>query len=463
MNLDFVMITIGGDQYFNLAPEFARRGYTIGIISGSPKHYKDNIELMGKNIPYWHINDLIDKYKDKIKYDNKTIEQIKEKYNIPCLHSFYFPHFYYRMSYFNFDDFYDASNHSESEVLFKKTIDTFQAVEYFFEENSVKYTIQNLGGEILRRVVFHYNKKFNIPNIIISWTPLPKHYVLISNEIGKWDELKLERYDELSSAEVKGALDFISKFRNKGTIVKLKESKSKNILKRFIDYFFEQKQNSNFLLAIKITYKAVFSKLKKNILYPRLYKLPDSNDKFFFFPLHYHAESRLTLRDPHCWRQEFIVEYVARSLPRGYKLYVKPHPEWPTQFPYDGLKIISKISNIVLVPPSYRSIDLIKKSEAVIVINSTVGFEGLMHGKSVIVLGTEFYSDAGIAYDVKNLRDLPKIINGSAMKGVKEEYLICFVNAFLNANRKGDFYNLNDKNIKLFVDGILDYIGGKAG
>lgn len=466
MNFDFLLITMG-DIELKLAPELVRRGYTVGVISGTPKHYKDDIELMGEDIPYWHLNDLINKYKDKIRYDDEAIKQIKEKYDIPCLHSFYFPHFYYRMSYCGFDDFYEMSNHSESDYLFRKTIEIFQAIEYFFEENSVKYTIQNLGGEILRRVVFHHNKKFDIPNIIISWTPLPGHYVLISNEIGKWDELEFKKYDELSSIEIVEALDFINEFRNKGTTVKLRELKSENIsiLKRLISYFLDQKRNSGSLSAIKLASKAAFNKLKKGILYPylysRVYKLPNPKDKFFFFPLHYHAESRLTLRDAHCWRQEFIVEYVARSLPQGHKLYVKPHPEWPTDFPYEGLKMISQISNVVLVPPSYRSVDLIKKCVGAIVINSSAGFEALMYGKPVIVFGTEFYSGVGITYDVKDLRESPKMINEALTKGVNEKDLICFVNTFLKANRKGDFCNLNEENIKLFVDGILDYIEKK--
>jgi hypothetical protein len=365
------------------------------------------------------------------------------------------------MSYCGFNDFYEMSNHSESDYLFRKTIEIFQAIEYFFEENSVRDTIQNLGGEIVRRVVFHHNKRFEIPNIVISWTPLPEHYVLISNEIGRWDELELRNYEELSSAEVEEASEFIKEFKEKGTIVKLRELETENvfILQRLINYFLDQKRNSGFLSAIKLTSKKAFNKLKKNILYPRLSKLPDLNDKFFFFPLHYHAESRLTLRDSHCWRQEFIVEYVARSIPHGYKLYVKPHPEWPADFPYEGSKIISKISNVVLVPPSYKSAELIKKSVGIIVINSTVGFEALMYGKPVIALGTEFYSDVGITYDVKDLRDLPKIIDVAVTKkGVNEKDLICFVNAFLNANRKGNFHNLNEENVKLFVDGILDYV-----
>lgn len=265
----FLFIIIGNPEFYSkLAEEFISRGHRVGIISGALEEHRNNEEKIIKNVPYFHINDLISRYQDKIKYDDDTIKQIKEKYDIPCLHRFYFPHFYYRKSYCGYVDFYEMSNHSESGVLFKKTIETFQAIEYFLEENSVKYTVQNLGEEILRRVVYHHNKKFNIPNVIISWTPLPEHYALISNEIGRWDELELKRYDELSPSEVKEALDFINSFRNRGTTIKLRELKNENIFKRFVNYLIEQRRNKGFLPAIRLTYKTAFNEVKKKDFIP---------------------------------------------------------------------------------------------------------------------------------------------------------------------------------------------------
>lgn len=453
MNIDFLLVTIGDTSLYKIAPLLAEKGYTVGIISGTPNHYKDDIKFIdnNENIVYWHINDLIRKFKDKIDYSDGISGLIEKKYNIPSLHSFYFPHFYYRMRYCNYENFYDLSNHSENKILFKKTIEIFQVIELFFRENNVNFTIQNLGGELLRRVIYNHNKRNHIPNIIISHTPIPEHFVLISNEIGIWNGLDIRSYEEISDEDIKKAKKFIREFRNKGSVVKLKTNESKGIISNLFENLFSKRKISKSLINKYLNY------LFKHYSYQKFYENVNLDDKYLFFPLHYHAESRLTLRDPHCWRQEFIVEYVARSLPEGYKLYVKPHPEWPLDYPKEGIKLMSSISNVRMVKPEYNSVELIKKSEAVVLINSTAGFEALIHNKPVISFGTEFYTNLGLTYDVTDLRKLPKIINEALNNCLEPKRLISFVDAFLKYNIEGNLYNLNDKNIKLIVNGILSY------
>lgn len=450
MDLDFLIVTIGAVEIFKIAPELVKRKFKVGILSGSPHFYNDDINDL-EDIPYWHINDLIKRYENKIRYDKSTIERIKTDYNIPSLHTFYFPHFFYRVDYCDASDFYDLSNKSENELLFKKTLETFQAIEFFFRENNVKHTIQYLGGEILRRVLIHHNKKFDIPNIILDHSTLPGYFVILSKETGDWDEFVLEEYKDLNEKTINNGIRFINDFKSKGTIVK----SSKKSDDKFINKVFNLRKHPN---NIPVHLENYFKKCLLTLKYEKFYDEPDFNEKFIFFPLHYHAESRITLRDPHCWRQEFIVEYVARSLPEGYVLYVKPHPHWPLDFPLDGLNLISKISNVRLIRPNYNAIKLIKESEAVVVINSTSGIEALIYGKPVISFGTEFYMDDKITYNVKNLRKLPNVINRAISIGNDQNDKITFACAFLKANRLGNLSKLDEINIRLLVDGIMDYL-----
>jgi hypothetical protein len=449
MDLDFLLVNIGSTELFKLVPEFLNRGYKAGIISGSPRHFKDNEDIQ-RIVPYWHINDIINKYKKRIKHDEDTVNQIKQEFKVPCIHSFYFPHMSYRAPYCSYDDFYKLSNDSENEVLFEKTIKTFQAIKFFFEDNNIKCTIQNLGGEILRRVIFFHNQKYKIPHFYTEFSPIPGHFVIFSNENALWDELIIKNYDKLSKQDINNSLNFINEFKSRKAIIKLNDAGKSLNFRKIVNYIFHDKNRLD-------VFTDYIRKIKKSILISRFYDEPNFNEKFAFFPLHYHIESRLTIRDPHCWRQEFIVEYVARSLPQGYKLYVKPHPEWPLAFPYEGLKLISEISNVKLINPSISSIDIIKKSDAVVVINSTAGFEALIYGKPVIVFGTEFYTDNDIVCKVNDLRKLPEILEYAIKKGIESKDLICFADAFLKANRKGDLNNLDRDNVKV-VDGIFDYI-----
>lgn len=449
MEFDFLLVSIGSTELYKLAPELQDKGYKVGIISGSPRHFQDNADIQ-RRFPYWHINEIISNYKSKIRFDEDTINNIKTEFKVPSFHSFYFPHLFYRSPYCGYNDFYKLSNDSENEILFKKTVETFQAIKFFFEENPTQCTIQNLGGEILRRVIFFHHQKNNMPHYFIEKAPIPGHFVIFSKENGLWDELNIKNYEELSESDINNSINFIEDFKSKNTIVKLRNTDKSLDYQKTSNFLFHGNDRLNM-------FTDYIRKLKMRILISRFYQEPDFNEKFIYFPLHYHVESRLTVRDPHCWRQEFIAEYVARSIPQGYKLYVKPHPEWPLDFPYEGLKLISEISNVKLIDPSHSSVDLIKKSDLTVVINSNAGLEALIYEKPVLTFGTEYYSDNEMVYKVNDLRKLPEIIDTALTNGTNHQDLICFIDAFLKATRKGDINNL-DKDSSIFVDMILDYI-----
>jgi capsule polysaccharide modification protein KpsS len=154
-----------------------------------------------------------------------------------------------------------------------------------------------------------------------------------------------------------------------------------------------------------------------------------AHDNYLFFPLHYYAESQLTVRARPYANQEFLIEYIARSLPQGYKLYVKEHPNVLGTFSLSMLRRIKKISNVVLVNPAINPHDLIANSKAVVTINSTAGFEALMHFKPVIVFGQAFYRGYGVTFDVDSLYDLEWTIKKALGNEVSNEKIIRFVAA----------------------------------
>lgn len=457
--IDYLIITIGDLGLFHIAPELKRRGYFVAVISGS--NQKEDIEFFqANNIPYWHINDLIDKYRDEIYIKSDVIERIKEIYKIPSIRNFYYPYLFYHSGDFEYHDFYNLSNNSENDILFNRTLEIIQAIECFFRDNHINFIVQNMGGEILRRTVYHCSKIKNIPNIIISWTPLSHHYTLLSNELGQWDEFVMKDYSQLSAEEIRQAKEYIMDFRSKGTNITLRKTNKSNLnkIQMILDQYKILRKRQDPFLALKNTLVKGYYKATYSYKVSKLFREPDFDENFFFFPLHYPAESRLTFWNAHCWRQEFIAEYVARSLPQGYKLYVKPHPEWVTAFPLEGLKMLSKVSNIQLIQPHIPSVQLIQNSVGVVVVNSTTGYEAILYNIPVISFGTEFYNAYPLVLCVENFRDLPMLIYQALhQKPNNEAMLISFVNALLRASRPGNFGALEEKDIILIVNGILDY------
>jgi hypothetical protein len=109
---------------------------------------------------------------------------------------------------------------------------------------------------------------------------------------------------------------------------------------------------------------------------------------------------------PHCVDQASIVEQVADALPVGYDLVLKEHPMSVGRNSVALLRRLRTRMNVRLVPPTTSTHDLIRRSEAVAVISSTVGLEALLYEKPVLTLGQPFYSGYGVTLDVDSFREL---------------------------------------------------------
>jgi len=297
--------------------------------------------------------------------------------------------------------------------------------------------------------------------------PMDGKFGISMNEDDYVNSLNVKDFNELSKKEIEEARLFLYKFKDKSKMVLKAEKKTKgNILHRFRrKYHRDRIKDKSRLKTFKESFKYMTPHISK-FKYSSLWETPKSGEKFFLFPLHFHCESILTYRNPQFWRQEWIVEYVARMLPDGYKLYVKGHPEWNTNFPYSSLKEISKISNVRLIEPNYNSHELIKKSSAVVVISNTTGYEAIIYGKPVVCLGKVYYRDLGFTIDVNNLWKLSERLNEAINYELKKKDIIRFVNAFQNQydgylrwdrGPNGELLCLDDKNIKRIVNAIVDF------
>jgi capsule polysaccharide modification protein KpsS len=201
-------------------------------------------------------------------------------------------------------------------------------------------------------------------------------------------------------------------------------------------------------------------KLKKLFYDITLPKGSDRDEKYFFFPLHFPRESQLTVRAPHCQKQEDIVDMVARSLPYTYKLYVKEHPNHIGDVPLKAIRQIARMKDVVLLHPEAHSHRLIQKSSGVVVINSTVGFESILYQKPVVVLGRPFYSRLGLTIDVPDYFYIPEALRKALrQEEIPYEKVVAFVSSMLEAHNKGVYGDSSQQNIKAVADSVLAYLG----
>ncbi len=184
-----------------------------------------------------------------------------------------------------------------------------------------------------------------------------------------------------------------------------------------------------FLLVDIIRNKPIYShglnshpfKVLKNMLYVRkMRKFYDSisvefdaSKKYVFYALHFEPEANIMARARFS-NQLIVIKQLSQSLPKGWVLYVKEHPD---QFRLDQqgwwyflisihkyrtkefYKELLKFDNVSLLKYKVKSQNIIKSAEAISTINGSIASEALSYNKSLILFGHQSIS-FGLCKDV---------------------------------------------------------------
>ena len=148
------------------------------------------------------------------------------------------------------------------------------------------------------------------------------------------------------------------------------------------------------------------SNLKKNV---------DLKTNFIYFPLAVDLERNLLIDAPFHTNQIEIIRNIAKSLPVGYRLYVKENPaqisrEWRDIGEY---KTLMNIPNTTIMHPSYPSEKLLENCKLVITIAGTSAFESAFFEKPALVFTDRGYNILPSIDTVSDISLLPKQIRNS--------------------------------------------------
>lgn len=161
-----------------------------------------------------------------------------------------------------------------------------------------------------------------------------------------------------------------------------------------------------------------------------------------------------------------LIEKIAKSLPCGYKLYVKEHVRNHSKRPSGFHKKISEFPNVRLISPKAATIEIIKKSSLVCTITGTVGWEAVLLGIPVLVFGEVFYAYFDQVTIVTDSSLLPQIIQEKIDQEIPSERAEEAVAAMLAGTFEGiaalpaDCQNrsLGKENLDKLVFGVEEYI-----
>ena len=165
--------------------------------------------------------------------------------------------------------------------------------------------------------------------------------------------------------------------------------------------------------------------------------------EYAFFPLHTEPEVTLSVYSKNFMNQIEAIRKISINLPVGMKLIVKEHPWAIGKRKLSYYKKILNIPNVILANPTIHSRILIQQSTLVTVISSSIGFEGLMLKKPVIVLGGtpfSFISEKMLRF-IRNLDNID--IN---IKDLLENYhydenaIIRYISLMIKESAPVDYY-----------------------
>jgi hypothetical protein len=171
------------------------------------------------------------------------------------------------------------------------------------------------------------------------------------------------------------------------------------------------------------------------------------------YPLHYEPESSLSYLSEFFSNQIALIENISKCLLINQVLVVKEHPAQP------GMLLTKKYqelyrnnSSVYFLPSTVVSFELIKKASLIITLTSHLGWEALVLGKPVFLLGKMFYDKYQYINNFYSFEKLRDEIRTRSYKHPTQESIITFVAQLLEISYKGmpfpcdDLYS--EKNIK---------------
>jgi hypothetical protein len=132
--------------------------------------------------------------------------------------------------------------------------------------------------------------------------------------------------------------------------------------------------------------------------------------RYAFFGLHMQPESSIDVFAHFFSNQPAVIELMARSLPPTHALLVKLHKSDAPNYSSAELDRLARLPAVELVSPYANTYELIRNADLIFSIQGTIGLEGALLGKPVIMFGdspTKVFPNVSTA---GKATDLPRLV-----------------------------------------------------
>jgi hypothetical protein len=385
----------------------------------------------------WFLYDYIKKTK---KPDLDYLSQFEKKYGIELWKLAKNDRIFFKYNvYYNF---------SENEILsiLEQQCKFFENIIETVKPDFVIFPMTNSGR---MEIFYQLCLKLGIKILMLYGTRLGGR-VCICEVPEKIDYLEKEIPEKVKNRSLEDLRDVLYTTHSFDNSIKFTSQflKSKKMaLKAAINFFLFSK-NSNLKThytyygrhKIKIFFITIFWSLKKRY---RLYLINKNlsrtidDEKFIFFPLITEPERGLLIGAPFHTNLIELATHIVKSLPIGYKLYVKDHAamdnrDWRS---FSFYKEIMDLPNVKMIHHTIHPKNILPKCSMVITVGGTAGFEAAFYEKPTISFVDTLYSSLKSVEILNDTNELPQLIQ----KQLKVKFDLDDLNNFVSVLEKNSF------------------------
>jgi hypothetical protein len=190
---------------------------------------------------------------------------------------------------------------------------------------------------------------------------------------------------------------------------------------------------SNYSYALRSCYQIL------KLIDDGFYSKYDPSCKYIYLPLQNTPEYSTAVRAPMWANQLVIIEALAKSIPMGWRLYVREHPGTLTTRVRQTsfYKEIKSYPNVDLIPVSINNTEVIKNAQLVVSSGGTSGWETIQMGKPLISLTDDIFDVMELSRKCTDLESLSISIHEeiNRMKSISDQErkrrMVLFLTAML--------------------------------
>lgn len=456
MNYDILFAIMAVQEVVFFAPIAKRLRDEEGIsVAFLTFHEAGDDILKREGIPYFSLHKIKRQMEQKDYADislSKIEERLKNKIKELVIHEML------------------TANRQDEAFLHNKVIQYYAIIDKIFKENNIGCVIQELGGFIAPQLLYYISRYHNINHVFIEPAMFPKRIVFTLNRL--YADIDGHNNRALNAALDKDVDVLVRRYMESKTVVIPKKDRhffqDMGLMRLFSPDNFRRlsrKLYHKYILGRKEEYDAImwyalyhFIKLYRRKILNLYYSEPKAVEKYIYFPFHVPLDVQLTVRCPEFFAQESVVEQIAKAVPPDYMLYIKEHPAAIGGHSLKRLKKLLALDNVRLLHSRHNSFDIIKNSACVVTINSKVGFEAIMQGKPVVVLGKTFYRNKGVTIDAENISDIKNAINKALGMSIDNNKRNHFLNSAYKWSYSGELYENSPENVNNFYNSLRDFL-----